>query len=524
MFHKRAKDDSALNWHRAAILITLICGQAFPMMACDDTGAADDNLEQVGRQDRGRNPGNFSVNRGGGDGETLAWEYAIKYEDVILTPDGHNLLVMLPAPGPNMGFEKPGLVLGVVPLDGGPMVVFDDLRDVARINFSPEGEAAYLLLDGGRQIQVLHLNPVSRGLTYDLAGNYSVLDVSPSGRHLIASNLPKTNLEEALGQGIDCMNHLGRDGSFNRCEMAVVDVLSHKTKTHTFETALRDLDFSPVHKGEAVVTLTGPFVGETPTAGVAFVGLESGVLMAHIEFPNCSDELKIQPGGTLALLAPTHCRKDPISVIDLASRTFLKNMPGFGPVVISEDGKTAVGFTRKADMVTEWGIDQVMNIGLIIVDLETLAFQLVEYGDKAPAYVLTPDGESLYTYETTQNCDWEDNGQGTQELACVQGAANLRRLNLQTRVFQDVAGGDARLSRFAMSPDQSGLFVMDQGLLLFLDFETVSLNTELVSALGGDLLNITAQGDLLVVGHSDKPVFHLVPMNGAATTTLNPTL
>ena len=70
----------------------------------------------------------------------------------------------------------------------------------------------------------------------------------------------------------------------------------------------------------------------------------------QIEVPNCSDDIIVPQHGEKALLAPTTCvgemAYDPISVIDLTAgaETFVRNLPGFGPVALGPDGTMAVGF------------------------------------------------------------------------------------------------------------------------------------------------------------------------------------
>ena len=105
---------------RITIASLALCSFTTALPACFEFGESDraveENEEYVGWQDRGRNPGSGSFHESRGDG---SWIYTLRYTDVILSPDGEYLLAMAPIPGPNQGYQKPGLMLIIQPLPDG---------------------------------------------------------------------------------------------------------------------------------------------------------------------------------------------------------------------------------------------------------------------------------------------------------------------------------------------------------------------------------------------------------------------
>jgi hypothetical protein len=501
------------GWVMMAATLMLVAGPAGCRFESVDR-SAEENQERTGWQDRGRNPGSYDVDRGwqpdtAGQPGGHAWQYGLHYEDVILSPDGRLLLGMVPVPGPDQGWDAPGLVLVAQALPLGPKVVFKAQRDLRRINFSPDGRFAYLLAADGRSLSRLDLDTLQVAPLADLGDAYTTLDVTPGGRWAIASNLPDSDMDEAFFLADRCIGWQGED----RCTLAVVDAATGQAVTHSFASPLRDLDFSPVHRDLVLTTSTWDEDGQ-PVATLTFLSPESHQIVAAVDFPNCADELKLQPSGTLALLAPTRCQArqggsaDPISVIDLASRTFVENLPGFGPVEISADGAQAVGFTRRADMWTQWGYDQVEEVGLIVVDLPSLSWQVIEYGDREPGYYLAGSGRWLYAYESTQDCRWRDRAAGyvcedQRELARFDLHAGGQRVALE--------GPVVALHRFALSHGGERLWALDDGKLVRIDVGSPSTH-HVPLPVEPELINVRPQQDYLVLGEADAPRFYLAPL------------
>ena len=94
---------------------------------------------------------------------------------------------------------------------------------------------------------------------------------------------------------------------------------------------------------------------------------------------------------------PTSCQKDPVSVIDLDSGAS-SALPGFGPVALAPDGSLAVAFID-ASNIDESLFDDHNQIPsddvqyhLMLIDTETLRFDVIATGDALPRYAITADG------------------------------------------------------------------------------------------------------------------------------------
>ncbi len=367
-------------------------------------GGASEEQQFVGRQDRGRDPGSFERSDRGhygtyvppgeqdegsnpGDGpdgrgrspdpedQLPPWVYKLNYSDAIITPDGGALLGSVPLPGPGKGFLSPGLMLVAREFDTGKMHWFPDLIDTRRINFSPNGKTAWVLRDGGQGVTGIDLKTWKMGKSHYLKEQFNVLDVTPDGKFLVLSNLPLESVAKASYDG-ECFPPPG-SGIYNRCRVGFVRISDGKHWTHTTPVGLRDIDFDAV-SGEVLLTWSVWGTLE-PTVSIRFYDpaaaakmLSSG-MKGQVNFPNCADELVLVPNSRRALLSPNTCLNpdppeplpaapgtmeqaqfDPISVIDLDKRAFIKNLPGFGPVTVTPDGKRAVGFTRRAAMINDW--------------------------------------------------------------------------------------------------------------------------------------------------------------------------
>ncbi len=477
-----------------------------------------DALETAGRQDRGRDPGQFTVDTTGnsrdgqrkGVGSERLWIYTLQYSDVILSPDGQLLLAMVPAPGPGKGFATPGLVLLVRHLGTGAETPLPELNDLRRINFSPDGSIAWLLRADGQTVTGLDLATLKTGPSYQLDSVFTVLDVAPGGDHLLLSNTPRNGLEEALAAGA-CgpVSGGGNDSNeANRCHVGLINLKSGKTHDFATPHPVRDLDFSPAH--DEVVLTWSTLVKGTPKATVAFYDPHSGTTSALVEAGNCAGELKLVPNSHLALMAPTHCARDPISIFDLKARKHLEDLPGFGPVAITPDGQAAVGFTRRQDMETTWGYTQQNEkVGLIFVDLPSRAWKVVDYGERLPSYTLSPDGQWLYTFE--HSTQWQK-GQGGAPGGLQSGAGQLARWHVATRKRTPISQVVAP-QRFVWSQNGARMHFLHQGGLHHLDAGSAQV---VASPIGhaAELINIRPQGDYLVLGRHDQPTFYTVPLTG----------
>lgn len=472
---------------------------------CVEQGATD-NQEQVGRQERGRDPGSY-------DTEVLwdaqqgkyVWLYDLAYTDVILSPDGAALLAMAPLPGPDAGYDEPGLVLVAQLLPAGEMRVFPELRDLERINFSPDGTTAYLIRNGGDALVVLDLTSLAIEKTIPLDSAFGVVDVSADGRFLVLSNLPTSDGQELFYEASNCnpgySASLGPDAS--ACRVGFIDLESGDQWAVQTPLAVRDIDLSPVD-GDVLFTYS-TWAGGTPLATVEFYSPVQKKVLSKASFQNCADELVIAEDKLLGILSPTQCSRDPISIIDLEKRSFVKTLPGFGPVVLARDGTTAIGFTRRQEMEQQWGYhDQDTKVGLIVVNLNTLEWTVMEHGDVEPAYTVSPDGKSLYLYHETLESEMDDEG----HLHYYHQMSDMEMVDLTDFSTHPIAASGLGLERFVWTGDGKEMFFLSGSKLFRLKAGAAQAD-QVPLPVSPELINIRPQGDFLVLGEADAPIFYL---------------
>lgn len=532
-----APSRSTLASRTALILALMMVPGCFTFEGVDR--GADENQEVAGRQERGRDPGSFSVTTqqdatgrdgvldGGDTVGDLEWIYTLSYTDVILSPDGHLILGMAPVPGPDEGWDEPGLVLVTHDIAAGVSQTWPEVRDLKRINFSPTGEITYALGPDNRTLFELDLDGGFLREVAVFGAPVSALDISSDGRFVVGSSSPSNDLTEwawALGifsgaESCEPNQLLGTADGASLCDVAVYDRDKGTSWKRTFERPVRDLDFG-FHATDLLVTSsTWDAVTGDPITTMRFVSLESGQDVAVAEAPNCADEVKIQPGGKIGLLAPTWCRRrppegvggsaDPISIFDLEARVFVENLPGFGPVVISDDGTRAVGFTRREDMAEQWNYEQIQDHGLIVVDLATFDWHVIELGEYEPAYHLAADGVHLYTATHVVDCEWDGRRGRT---VCEEIGPFLEEHDLDSGTRTTVQGGELSLDRFVESPDGDAIYQLTElGALKRIDVGQAAAATVATGIVGRNL-NMRPQGDMIVVGSQFAPSFELVSL------------
>jgi hypothetical protein len=221
---------------------------------------------------------------------------------------------------------------------------------------------------------------------------------------------------------------------------------------HTFATAIIDIEMLPDSRRALVVTdHTWPAGSSVPKSELVVIDLEAG---GEVRFtvPNCADDIAVNKTGTRALLAPTRCSKDPVSVIELTpgSERFSRNLPGFGPVAMAPDGATAVAFLDVLNIegalfddptqIPPNGLDD-PRYHLMIIDTDTLGYDLAAVGDSLPRYAMTPSGQILLVDSTLFG-------------------KPLRLFDTATRAFRDVDGPSVKLNNFAFSSDSRHAYVL----------------------------------------------------------------
>ena len=469
------------------------------------------------------------------------WVYSLSYEDIILSPAGTHVLYMVPKPGPGLGFEEPGRTLVVQQLPDGPPVCIPQIQDIARINFSPDGLQAYLLETTGKKLMVLDLVTYSIVEIFTLNLPFSVVDISPDGNFAVLTNLPTTDTAETdFSDVLGCTppQSSGAPPGASLCKAGFINLKTGKHWVETFGKPLRDLDFCPF-TADSIFTYSFQYDGPTSPnkSHVLFYAMAEQKFTNKIVFPNCADELVIAPLANKALLGPVTCQvwqqeplefeeppqgeyvweeddgnwewvesegewvnDDPISVLDLETRTFVQNMPGFGPVAVSQKHAMTVGFTNQEALENDWNYyGQKTPFGLIFVGLENLNWVVIDWGETVPAYTISPGGDYLFAYD-----DKLEDG--------VYGESTLKRIDLQTLEMLKMSGAKVELDVYAWHPGTSTMYLLyNQGLYYIPEHETAVVHVEV--PLWPDLMTIRPQGDYLLLGDQKEPRFHTIPLS-----------
>jgi len=328
----------------------------------------------------------------------------------------------------------------------------------SRLGFAPNADVAYV--SSKRQQQVVAVRLSTREVLWRLdtlvtEDDKPELRVAPDGRHLLVVQWRSIDVVDALTGQVVQRKAMPRE---------IVDV-----------------DF--LGGDELAVTLTHTWVvtGENPRAETLIeLWSIAGGPMEEISVPNCSERLSVGPApetvapaprlaafwsrqsavahaparldaplglamkpARYAFLAPTRCRFDPISVIDLANRRFVENLPGFGPVTLSPDGSTAIGFLEPGASGGDF-------YALMFINTQTLEWTSIAVGHVLPRFTITPDGSVLLVDDDglTEN--------GTQIL------------DVAERRFRPVIGPKVGLDDFALSTDSRMAWIVSGGDLFAL--------------------------------------------------------
>jgi hypothetical protein len=276
----------------------------------------------------------------------------------------------------------------------------------------------------------------------------------------------------------------------------VIDLVTGADRLESFGGGLADVRWLP-GSGDLSVVLD-PAGGEIASE-VVIVDRDSGARDV-IHVPNCASSLEVAPDGRTALLAPTFCQADPVSVIDLETRTFRKNLPGFGPVAYSPDGAYAVAFGRQADLLQVAGIHTDTLYSLLFIDMDTMQLDVVELGSDLPVYSVTPDGEVVLLYSNWQS-DYYD---------------GITIVDFATRALRQTVGPIVELSEYVATEDGALVYLIDGGLFRLDvasgEIEFVTLDCAELAAAGKctpSTVNSLPGTDWLVLGFVPEPVFAL---------------
>ena len=251
---------------------------------------------------------------------------------------------------------------------------------------------------------------------------------------------------------------------------------------------------------------------EDPSTPITFIA-PSGET-STITIPNCASRLNVSPDGTLAMVSPTFCQKDPVSLIDLRTRRFVENLPGFGPVAFSPDGEWALAFGRQADMAT-FGITSETKYALLFISTRDHHVEVMDLGDDLPTYTITPDGEVVLIYSIFETSSWD----------------GILLVDVNTRTMRTAQGPELDLTEFVMTSDGALVYLIDEGLYR-LDVATGTISyVQLTCGEPGqptrcnpELVNLLPDQQTLVLGWRRDPelAFFDIPEHRVTRTVVLP--
>jgi len=226
-----------------------------------------------------------------------------------------------------------------------------------------------------------------------------------------------------------------------------------------------------------------------PATALSLVDLAS-VESSSIDIPNCEAKLVALPDESRALLSPTFCEEDktsnpdgvwtnpdPVSVIDIGadSLSFVRNLPGFGPVALSTDGARAVAYldTKRMDPGMFDDAGQVPSTDgdryhLMVIDPVSQKFTLDPIGNALPRFAMTPDGSAMLVDSSVMytrldpkakldaSVSIDENGLSVHakaDLGVFAEKAAFGRFELSSRKFTSFVGPEAPLDRFVQTAD-----------------------------------------------------------------------
>lgn len=276
-------------------------------------------------------------------------------------------------------------------------------------------------------------------------------------------------------------------------EVQVFDATSGAPKgSFAFEGALIDVQVFPDSKRALAVELH-EWSGDAPSTRVTVLDLETSARRT-LTVPNCADRVAISADSKRALLAPTTCQKDPVSVIDLSegAKKFERNLPGFGPVALSPDGTTAVAFLDRDSIDLTLFDDPKLaptnaaeRYHLMLIDTGNLSYEFVAAGDELPRFAITPDGNVLLV-----DTAWTDDA--------------ARLLDVPSRTFKPIAGPKVRLDNFVLTKDSSHAFVL-QGSVYDLDIGS-AISSMVGTSFTPKNINISADDKALFLRVDDDEI------------------
>ncbi|MFU8804908.1 MAG: WD40 repeat domain-containing protein [Bradymonadaceae bacterium] len=198
---------------------------------------------------------------------------------------------------------------------------------------------------------------------------------------------------------------------------------------------------------------------DEPTTPIRIIDLDDGE-SRDFTVPNCSDRVALTPDSQHALLAPTTCNQDPVSIIDLSpgEEHFVRHLPGFGPVAMASDGVRAVAFLDM-HLIDESLFDSPDQIPsthpdapryhLMVINTKTFAYTFHEVGDELPRYTISPDGQVLLVDSTRWNAET---------------AQYARLFSLDDGQFKNISGPQVMLNNFVLTTNSDYAYALYDGI------------------------------------------------------------
>lgn len=433
--------------------LTALCALGLSLTACD-FGGLNQNEQHAGNQDDGVN---------------------LSFGDIAVDPTGTYFL------------SRNGDDLVHANILTGGAKILPGVDSPVRLAFDHEAERVYLTLESGGGDELV---------AYDVRDRKAVWSVPIK----ITERLTTTH-----GRVSFPLIEVSEDNKYlvvtHKHELEILDITNGEVlRSEEFDAPVVDVDLSP-DGADVIITTDHEWVGEgddddDPETMVISVPMDPDSPApdrTEIKVPNCSDEVVVAPDGEHAFLAPTSCNKDPISVIDLGSGEFVKNLPGFGPVAMSPSGEEMVGFLDM-EFVDEALFDDPDDIPtsggryhLMFVDASTLQYDFLALGEKIPRYAMTPDGKMLLV----DSVGWFED-------------ERLRVVDIAARSIEQVSGPAVQLDNFAVTSDSEHVFLLDDGLF---DLDVPARDIDAVSVgFDPENINITPDDTYLLLRQSDTKI------------------
>jgi hypothetical protein len=252
-----------------------------------------------------------------------------------------------------------------------------------------------------------------------------------------------------------------------------------------------DLELLPDGK-QALVVASTTWADGGPHTPVSLVAL-GDAKVSTIDVPNCAAPIAVIPDGTRALLSPTFCtpdadgkakgwsNPDPVSMIDInataGTLTFLKNLPGFGPVALLPDGHAVAYLDMKRIDPTMFDDKaQIPNASapqfhLMTIEPKSMKFELNPIGASLPRFAPAKDGKSLLVdasvsivrNEVSASVSIDPSGKITAEVKGAFGDTSgslFGVFDLATKTYVPFTGPAASLDRFVQLGDGSRVFTL----------------------------------------------------------------